>query len=980
MKAIYKFFLLALGVYTYTFSQITEITRLPNQGQSIEYFESAPVAISNNELLVFFATNRSYANPYLHLENDTIYSIRSFNQGITWEEPEFVFEIQKRSSSVYDPYYISSLKTSSNRIVLCWVDRDIGKIALMHSDDNGYSWSDTVQIKGAGNLPSQQYASLYDINLSEINNGKILLTFNQMNGYSAYSRESTDDGASWSTDYFIFPNPLGRIRCMSMLGAGGNKVIAFYESYSDIYKIVSSDGGVSWPHPPVKVFDLWEQIQRPRILKQDNNRLWLVCEILYDSIVNTRHTDIFFSNSTDAGTTWSEQQRFTRYIGYDMNISAVFVNENPFITFTSTRFTNRGQISYAILGETVETFKPPYIINSFAAQDSSEVKKWFVRATITDDEKVISANVKFEDGSTDTLYDDGKHNDGDSADYIYANTISFDYYTPSTTGLINVNKLQLPFNNSGVLADVIASLRNNSLFRATDNSNYSSELVTPLEVTNSSTAKYDDITFLYSGGFGLSGYTNGQLWSNAQATPSRIINYIPGRVGDHPENQGNIIYMIYANDAPFGYSWQRWKDAVNLGADFYDGDGDGIYNPVDKNWNGIWDPNEDMPDLLGDVTSWYVFNDGVPAAQRERFVGIEPQGIEIEQTLFASSKPELENIIFLRYKLTNKGTVADILDSVIFSFWADPDLGDHLDDLVGCDTLLSSFLTYNVAPDAQYGNNPPALFMTLLQGPQAISNNSSLAYNRRGSLLGIDEYYSSKNLDISAFTNYYFSDPGFLGDDEFTFRFKMKGLSWDGTKLDPCTYYGGEVRGGVDCSKVNPFYWYSGDPVNDIGWINVVETDQRTMLSVGEFTLEKDKPVTIIGAYVLGRGTNAINSITVARENVQRAIQEYLSNFSSLTYDPGEPTNPVVNYVLYQNYPNPFNPTTTIRYELPQDGVVTIELFDILGQKVKTMLNEFQNADRYEISFNAVGLASGVYIYRMKVNDFIQSKKMLLIR
>jgi len=68
--------------------------------------------------------------------------------------------------------------------------------------------------------------------------------------------------------------------------------------------------------------------------------------------------------------------------------------------------------------------------------------------------------------------------------------------------------------------------------------------------------------------------------------------------------------------------------------------------------------------------------------------------------------------------------------------------------------------------------------------------------------------------------------------------------------------------------------------------------------------------------------------------------------------------------------------------------VVTIDIYDILGQRVRTILNEFQKADRYEIDFNAMGLASGVYIYRMKVNDpetssgqgFIQSKKMVLIK
>lgn len=749
---------------------------------------------------------------------------------------------------------------------------------------------------------------------------------------------------------------------------------------SGIYYRTSTDNGLSWSANKL-VIDSPLNEKNPRGIKFSESNLEIIYQVEDTTQKYDRQNDIYSIQSSYGGN-WISPQRFTKYAGEDKFVQAAKLGDKVFITFSSTRFTNKGQISYALLGETIETFKPPYIKSVFATQDSIETKKWLVSSKIMDDEQIVSANVKFEDGNTTELYDDGNHNDGESGDYIFANTINFKYYSTSTTGTINVNKLQLPFDNSGILADVVSSLRNNSVFRATDNSNYSSEVITPLEVTSSSTAKYDDHTFLWSGGFGLSGYTNGELWDNAQASASRIINYIPGRVGDNSENSINVIYEINASDPPFGYSWQRWKSAVSLGADFYDGDDDGIYIPADKNSNGIWDPNEDMPDLLGDVTAWCVFNDGVPASIRERFVGIAPQGIEVEQTLFASSKPEPENIIFLRYILTNKGTVANSLDSVIFAFWADPDLGDHLDDLVGCDTLLSSFFTYNGAPDAQYGNNPPALFVTLLQGPIAESEYSSdVGFDRKGALLGINEFEGYKNIDITAFIHTQPADPllGEMGSKE-EMRNYMKGLNKIGIKLNPCTHLYGDVRGGIDCNQVNPLYWYSGDPVNDLGWINVIPNDQRTMLCIGEFTLEKDKPVTIIGAYVLGRGTDPLNSITVARENVQKAIQEYLSNFASLTYNSSEPTNPVINYILYQNYPNPFNPITTIRYELPQDGVVTIELFDILGQKVKTILNEFKKADRYEVKFNSVGLASGVYIYQLRVNEFITSKKMVLLR
>ncbi|WP_448522302.1 T9SS type A sorting domain-containing protein, partial [Schleiferia thermophila] len=85
-------------------------------------------------------------------------------------------------------------------------------------------------------------------------------------------------------------------------------------------------------------------------------------------------------------------------------------------------------------------------------------------------------------------------------------------------------------------------------------------------------------------------------------------------------------------------------------------------------------------------------------------------------------------------------------------------------------------------------------------------------------------------------------------------------------------------------------------------------------------------------------------------------------------------------YVLYQNYPNPFNPSTTIKFDLPKEGVVELGIYDILGRKITTLINEYRSAGSYEHSFNASSLASGIYLYRIKVNDFVSAKKMILVK
>jgi len=85
-------------------------------------------------------------------------------------------------------------------------------------------------------------------------------------------------------------------------------------------------------------------------------------------------------------------------------------------------------------------------------------------------------------------------------------------------------------------------------------------------------------------------------------------------------------------------------------------------------------------------------------------------------------------------------------------------------------------------------------------------------------------------------------------------------------------------------------------------------------------------------------------------------------------------------YSLYQNYPNPFNPTTTIKFDLPNDGIIALEIFDILGRRIATLIDDYKPAGSYEQVFNASSLASGVYVYKLQAGDFVSSKKMILLK
>ena len=85
-------------------------------------------------------------------------------------------------------------------------------------------------------------------------------------------------------------------------------------------------------------------------------------------------------------------------------------------------------------------------------------------------------------------------------------------------------------------------------------------------------------------------------------------------------------------------------------------------------------------------------------------------------------------------------------------------------------------------------------------------------------------------------------------------------------------------------------------------------------------------------------------------------------------------------FSLSQNYPNPFNPTTTIKYQIPELSFVTLKVYDVLGSEIATLVNEEKPIGNYEVNLEANGLPSGIYFYKLQAGDFIETKKMVLLR
>jgi hypothetical protein len=133
-----------------------------------------------------------------------------------------------------------------------------------------------------------------------------------------------------------------------------------------------------------------------------------------------------------------------------------------------------------------------------------------------------------------------------------------------------------------------------------------------------------------------------------------------------------------------------------------------------------------------------------------------------------------------------------------------------------------------------------------------------------------------------------------------------------------------------------------------------------------------------VGESVTGKISGAANQSSMGFWSVYQS--------EVLTSVEDEETMPV-EYKLYQNYPNPFNPATKIQYavgNLPEGKasrqLVQLKVYDILGNELATLVNEEKPAGKYEIEFNATQLSSGVYFYKLQAGEFVETKKMILLR
>ena len=133
----------------------------------------------------------------------------------------------------------------------------------------------------------------------------------------------------------------------------------------------------------------------------------------------------------------------------------------------------------------------------------------------------------------------------------------------------------------------------------------------------------------------------------------------------------------------------------------------------------------------------------------------------------------------------------------------------------------------------------------------------------------------------------------------------------------------------------------------------------------------------------IGLSTSTTQSVSTSYDNNGNPVVGSASfSMNTVTAVQLQPQSNAIpkSFVLNQNYPNPFNPSTTISFSIPQGSKVSLKVYNILGQEVATLVDDYKQAGEYRVQFDAGKLASGVYFYRLQASNFVQAKKLLLLK
>lgn len=339
---------------------------------------------------------------------------------------------------------------------------------------------------------------------------------------------------------------------------------------------------------------------------------------------------------------------------------------------------------------------------------------------------------------------------------------------------------------------------------------------------------------------------------------------------------------------------------------------------------------------------------------------------------------EDENIIWIWYKDTNKVYMDFSLppDST-FPYYYDVLTVFMATIFEGTETLFGNAVIYKGyswgsvwSPDGycteSFGENigPISRSSTILAGPDSYSTSTlimEIMYDSSGNEIQLTDHHKPE-FNLVPITQ--------INSGMFQLDFSVD--HFYSTFFDPATPYVGTnfVKEVLFISN------YSKNGANvktdTISANNVQSTNQYTISIPVDTILLKDGYS--FNYQLVAKDKGLIPEISFSPES---GFYQCIGNFSEEIENKEEELN---NYYLYQNYPNPFNPSTNIKYTISSKQFVSLKVYDVLGEEIITLVSEEKPAGNYEIEFNASNYAGGIYYYQLQTSDFIDTKKMILLK
>jgi len=436
-----------------------------------------------------------------------------------------------------------------------------------------------------------------------------------------------------------------------------------------------------------------------------------------------------------------------------------------------------------------------------------------------------------------------------------------------------------------------------------------------------------------------------------------VINFIAG-------SPATADMLSYPGNAPDG----------SMLAPFYDADGDGMYNSANGDYPDFGlNGNPDCCDILhGDQAIWWVIND---ACNSHTATGGMALGVEIQCQAYAynTNNAAINNTTFYQYDIKNCSS--NSYSAFYFGFFIDADLGNAIDDYVGCDVPRGMGYAYNCDNDddgtAGYGLYPPAVGIDFLRGPLAdagdgIDNNRNCIIDEPGETIIMSKFVYYNN-DFTATGN------PVVAIDFYNY---LRGVWKDGT---PMTYGGsGYASGGPPCNFMFPgnsdhqYEWGTGGNCTtpapaQADWSEAIAGnicgDRRFLMSSGPFTLLPGGVLNCITmAAVWARDMNDPGpyyslAALQAADDVVQVFFDSCYNVSIL----GIPQLEIIHASVY---PNPVSDMLEISFgKTISEGQFI--LYDIYGKKVTQVRVENRN----QLSISCKDFAGGIYLYRILTGD-----------